>query len=185
VDRIFLHPQAQDFLFEYYRALRLIFNDVLGHLEVDYISIALLNPKQELLFLSSQPSIEQNLIEHGLWSIDPCLQFSGLSHTNVNVWNDLYKKSSLVSLKHYKLDKPKLNFALSKSIVHREYHINYSFGVKTDDPFVHINLLQGIETLVSMGKFCLQNILKEIYLDIPRDYFVKENSHLKLVTNNN
>lgn len=183
MDRIILHPQAQDFLFEYYRALRLIFNDVLGHLEVDYISIALLNPKQELLYLSSQPSIEQNLIEHGLWNKDPCLHALHLNLNEVHIWNDLYKKPALTPLKHYKLEKPGFKFALSKPIIYKDFQIIYSFGVKTEDPFVHINLLQAIETLVSIGKFCLQNIHKEIHLDIPKEYFIKENHYLKLVTN--
>lgn len=185
MDKIFLHAQAQNFLFEYYRALRLIFNDVLGHLEVDYISMALLNPKKELLFLSSQPSIEHNLIERRLWTLDPCLQFASFNNQEYLVWNHIYNQPELIGLRHYKIEKPNFKFAISKPIVHRDHHISYSFGVKTDDPFVHLNLIQNIETLVSMGKFCLQNILKEIYLDIPRDYFAKENNHLKLVTNNN
>ncbi len=185
MDRIFLHSQAQNFLFENYRAMRLIFNDVLGHLEIDYISIALLNPKKELLFLSSQPSIEHNLIERELWTIDPCLQFSSFGHQETLVWNIIYNKPELIALKHYKLEKPNFSFAISKPTLHQDYCINYSFGVKTDDPFVHLNLLQDIETLVSMGKFCLQNILKEIYIDVPRHYFAKQNAYLKLVTNNN
>jgi hypothetical protein len=183
VDRIFLHPNAQDFLFEYYRPLRIIFNDVLGHLEIDYISIAILNPKKELIFLSSQPSIEQNLIERGLWGNDPCLQFSGFSNNKITIWTEEYNKSDLISLKHYKLEKPKFKFAISNPIQYQNHYVSYSFAVKSEDPFVHINLINDIETLMSIGKFCLQNISKEITLDIPRDFFSKETNYLRLVRN--
>lgn len=40
------------------------------HLLVDYISIALLTPKAELLFFSSRPSIDWNIIEHNAWISD-------------------------------------------------------------------------------------------------------------------
>ena len=64
--KIKLHPNARDFLFENFAALRRIFSDVLGQLGIDYISIALINERGEIFFLSSNPSIEQNLIEKEL-----------------------------------------------------------------------------------------------------------------------
>jgi hypothetical protein len=65
-----LHPEAKAILFQHYDALTIIFQDVLGLFEVDYMSIAMLNAKHELLFLSSKPSIERNLIEQDLWRHD-------------------------------------------------------------------------------------------------------------------
>lgn len=47
-----LHPRAENFLFEEYITLRKIFSDVLGHLETDYISIALINSKGYRAILS-------------------------------------------------------------------------------------------------------------------------------------
>jgi hypothetical protein len=62
-----LHPAAKDFLFEHFATVGRVFSDVLGQFEVEYMSIALINPKGEMFFLSSHPSIEQNLIEKQLW----------------------------------------------------------------------------------------------------------------------
>lgn len=50
VKKIKLHPSAKDFLFENFAILRRIFSDVLGQLEIDYISIALINKENELFF---------------------------------------------------------------------------------------------------------------------------------------
>ncbi len=67
---ITLHPQAKELLFTHFRTLIKIFNDVLGHLEVDYMAIALLTARNELMFLSSTRAIESNLIEQNLWPLD-------------------------------------------------------------------------------------------------------------------
>jgi hypothetical protein len=184
VDKIKLHPQAQDWLFRYYRALRYIFNDVLGHLELDYISMALLNPQQELVFFSSQPSIEHNLIEHQLWQFDPCIQTAYLAPQESLIWPEIYQAPSFEQLKHYKLIKPKLEFVLSKAVATDNYAISYAFGVKSKDPEVHINLVNNTKTLLSIGKFCLHNILQELELNLlPPSYFKTNPQHLHLVVN--
>lgn len=61
---ITLHPQASDLLFKHYRVIARIFRNVLGQIEIDYMAIALLTPKDELLFFSSKPGIEWRMIEH-------------------------------------------------------------------------------------------------------------------------
>lgn len=57
-----LHPKAKEFLFEHFVTIRKVFSDVLGQVETDYISIALIKQMGQIFFLSSKPSIEQNLI---------------------------------------------------------------------------------------------------------------------------
>lgn len=184
VDRIKLHPQAQDWLFKYYRDLRFIFNDVLGHLELDYLSMALLNPKHELIFFSSQPSIEQNLIEHELWQNDPCIQSADLATQAPLIWHEIYQAPHFRQLNHYKLIKPKLEFVLSKAVVNQDTAISYAFGVKSKDPVVQLNLRNNTKILLSIGKFCLQNIIQELNLNIlPPDFFKNQAPHLHLVVN--
>lgn len=177
---ISLHPQAQNYLFEHYRSVRFIFNDVLGHLEVDYISIALLNVKSELMLLSSRPAIEHNLIERHLWKDDPCLQQSFFLNNKIHIWNHVYQEPGRLYLKHYKLEKPKLSFAMSIPAKHDQFHVAYSFGVKTLDESVHIDLMNKTQTLSAIGRFCLQNILSELHLAFSD---LSKQSHLKLISN--
>lgn len=83
-----LHPKARDFLFEHYATLNRIFSDVLGHLETDYISIALINQTAQIFFLSSKPSIEQNLIEKELWQFDGSYQPSFIYQEQPRLWSE-------------------------------------------------------------------------------------------------
>jgi hypothetical protein len=177
VDKICLHPQAQNLLFKYYRDLRLIFNDVLGHLEVDYLSIALINDKHQLFFLSSMPSIEQNLILKNLWQQDPCFQKAFFENETVLIWNHLYDD---IEMNHYKLALPKLAFAISIPSQFQDFKVNYSFGLKTQDPLVHFNLLENPNTLQSMGKYCLSNMVKIVGDEMG----MSQHAHLKLIFSN-
>lgn len=157
---IILHAQSKDLLFKYYRVLRLIFNDVIGHLEVDYLSIALLNKKNELCFVSSMPSIEQNLIAHDLWQQDQACLFN---NHDILIWPDIYLDNEL---RRYKMSIPKIEYAISIPSAHQSFKVNYSFGLKTADPLTHTALLANIDILVSMGKYTLSKILKVIEVDI-------------------
>lgn len=174
MDKITLHPQAQDLLFKYYRALRLIFNDVLGHLEVDYISIALLNEKNQLCFFSSRPSIEQNLIAHDLWTHDPCYQFKD---EQVIIWNE---REWDTYLNQYKLVIPQLAYALSVTDRFENHQISYSFGLETRDPTAHWHLKDNTAILKSIGKFCLLKILEIV----KKDLHEKTPPYLKIVVQN-
>jgi hypothetical protein len=173
VDKIILHPQAQNLLFKYYRDLRLIFNDVLGHLEIDYISMALLDDKNQLILFSSMPSIEQNLLLKDFWQQDLCLQKAFFNQDSVMIWNHAYDD---IALHHFKLAVPKLAFALSIPERFQDFKVSYSFGVKSQDPAVHLNLLDNQSTLKAMAKYCLINILRVVHPD--------NISHLKLIVSN-
>ncbi len=177
MDKTILHPQAQNLLFKYYRDLRLIFNDVLGHLEIDYISMTLLDEKNQLILLSSQPSIEQNLIIKNLWEQDPCCQKDFFLQDDILIWNHIYDD---IALHHYKLAVPKLAFAASIPDSFQDFKVAYSFGVSSQDPAVHLNLLDNQKTLRAMAKYCLINILKVVHGDITPNQL----SHLKLIISN-
>ena len=174
MDKITLHPKAPDLLFKYYRALRLIFNDVLGHLEIDYLSMALLNEKNQLCFFSSRPSIEQNLIEHQLWQQDPCYQFQDSSPI---IWNEAQWD---IRLNKFKLVIPQLGYALSIQDQFQNHQVCYSFGLETQDPFVHTHLRTHPQILKSIGKFCLSKILEIVKNDLQE----KTPPYLKVVVEN-
>ncbi|MDP3559285.1 MAG: flagellar biosynthesis protein FlgJ [Legionellaceae bacterium] len=159
-----LHPKAQDLLFQYYRTLSRIFNDVLGHLEIDYISITLLNDQNELLFLSSRPSIECNLIEHHLWSFDRSLHADFFQKNTAQLWETLYPEKWRTQLRHYKQEIPGYSMGVSIPSSFEEYRVVYSFALKSNNAIIKNNIMHKIEILLRMGRFCLQNIIKKIPL---------------------
>jgi hypothetical protein len=68
--------------------LKLIFSDVLGQLDIDYISIALINKERKLFFLSSNPSVEQHLIEMELWEYNFIYQEGFIDQNELKLWSE-------------------------------------------------------------------------------------------------
>ena len=98
----------------------------------------------------------------------------------IHIWNHIYQEPGRLYLKHYKLEKPKLSFAMSIPAKHEQFQVAYSFGVTTLDESIHMELMNKTETLSGIGRFCLQNILSELRLFYPE---LSNQSHLKLIPN--
>lgn len=161
---ITLHPQAREYLFEHFVMLKVIFNDVLGHLEIDYMSIALLNPQNELFFLSSKPSIECNLIENNLWAFDPSFQHEFFMQDKPQLWDEVYQNDWHALVRQYKQESPGFSMGISIPSVFDKYRVVYSFALKSTNESIKNNIANKIQTLLSMGKFCLRNIIQAIAL---------------------
>ncbi|WED43242.1 flagellar biosynthesis protein FlgJ [Legionella cardiaca] len=181
---ITLHPQAKDFLFEHYRTVKRIFSDVIGLLEIDYLAIALINPKNELFFLSSHPSIECNLIEHNLWQLDKSYHDKFIQQDQAQYWEELYPKTKENRLRHYKLEAQKFSIGIAIPARFAEYRVVYSFALKTSDKVTKSRLLTNLDTLINMGQFCLRNIIKTIPLPEKQQTFIAHKPTLKLIINN-
>lgn len=180
---ITLHPAAKDFLFRHYRGVRKIFGDVLGLLEVDYLSITIITPQHEVLFLSSQPAIECNLIEQGLWQYDPCLNDAFLHGNAHQYWHNLYIKPVHKKLIHYKQEIFNFGFGLAIPHLFRDYRVIYTFGLRATDAITRQKIENSITKLCDMGQYCLQNILKTI--ELPNKHNTTQSKPtLKLVINN-
>lgn len=179
-----LHPEVQSLLFQHYEPLRRIFCDVLGHLEIDYLSIALVNPDNEMFFFSSRRSIEQNLIINKLWQNDPIFQPDFFEVNKVGLWRDMYCKKSHNSLRHYKLEHPGFSQGISIPSFFEEYRVIYSFALCSSDKKTLANFMNKIEKLTYLGRYSLQKILKAIPLPKKQCVSKKRNPFLKLVINN-
>ena len=182
--KIELHPQAGDFLFQHYRSLLRIFNDVIGLFELDYISITLLNPQDKLLFLSSMPSIEYNLIENDLWQFDASFQKNFFLQDKVQLWDELYNDELLKPLQHYKQVIPKLNMGISVPASFEEYRVVYSFAFKSKNKTIQLNAVKNIKELLRIGLYCLQKIAKTIPLPDREVKYIKKKPSLTLIINN-
>lgn len=180
--KIDLHPQASAFLFQHYRTFLKIFSDVIGLLEIDYIAIALLNPQDKLLFLSSKPSIECNLIEHNLWQFDSSFQKDFFMQDQVHLWEDLYYEAGHKPILYYKQLLPKFSMGISVSSSFEEYRVVYSFALTSTNEITKKNAINKIDALLRMGLFCLQNIAKKIVLPDRQGVITKKPS-LKLIIN--
>ena len=181
VVKLKLHPKAHDCLFQHYRALRNIFHDVLGHLELDYVSMVLIGSSQELIFFSSLPSIELNLIELDLWRQDPILLLRDIGHEKFVAWDEVYNDAAFFTLKHYKMKKPGIVYGLSLPARFREFQVIYSFGKFQHGSILDQGLVKNIGTLKAMGKYCLQNIFEVVTVEELLAQSVEKKRHLYVV----
>jgi hypothetical protein len=181
--KIRLHPLAEDYLFKHYEILRRIFSDVLGQLETDYISIALIDQSGQLIFLSSKPSIEQNLIAKNLLEFDGSIKPHFVYQDKPCVWNDLYDSDVAQLLYQYKQEIPGLKTGISIPSDFMDYGVVFSFGFNSLTPLMEQQIYNECEKLLAMGKFCLREIIKAIPLP-NQQKIIKFKPRLELIINN-
>ncbi|HCJ1139183.1 flagellar biosynthesis protein FlgJ [Legionella pneumophila] len=160
-----LHPKAKDFLFEHYITMRKVFSDVLGQVETDYASIALINQAGQIFFMSSNPAIEQNLIEKSLWLFDGCYQPEFISQDQPKLWSELAHIGCIEAITKYKQTKPGLITGISIPTEYDSYRAIFSFGLKRINPYIQNKSSIHCEKLLAMGKFALRQIQE--YLTFP------------------
>lgn len=183
VRTIKLHPLAGEYLFKYYNTLRRLFSDVLGQLEIDYLSIALVDKSGQLIFLSSKPSIEQNLIEKNLFEYDGCFQPHFVYQDKPSLWTELYSAEYQESLFQCKQTVPHLEIGISIPADFEDYRAVFSFGFKTLGLLMQRKLLNQNVKLLALGKYCLREIIKAIPLP-KQNETIKLKPRLELIINN-
>ncbi|QDQ40693.1 flagellar biosynthesis protein FlgJ [Legionella geestiana] len=178
-NKIRLHPRAREFLFENYYTTHKLFSDVLGQLEVDYISMAFINSSRQIFFLSSAPSIEQNLIETGSWKYEGIYQPDFIFQDKPKLWAELPAAGSY--MKQQMENKNFCNIGISMIDTDDYHRIVFSFGFKKLQPLIESKHPQHCKKLLHLGKYCLRE-LKRTILFPELQKSVK--SQLRLIINN-
>ncbi len=176
-----LHPKAKEFLFEHFFTMRQVFSNVIGLLETDYISIALINLSGQIFFLSSKPSIEQNLIEKQLWLFDGCYQPSFITQEQPKLWSEFSHLDYTEEIKKYRQMEPGFVTGISIPTQYESYRAIFSFGLKRINPHIQTKSSLHCEKLLAMGKFALKQMQE--YLVFP-DKLAKTKPTLTLIINN-
>lgn len=158
IDNIKLHPRAKEFLFEYFVPVRRVFSNILGQVETDYISIALISPLGQIFFLSSKPSIEHNLIIKKLWQFDGNYQPDFVFQDKPKLWNEFSHLPHAKLIKHYRQIKTNLITGISIPTIYSAYRVVFSFGFKQINSHVQDKSSIYCEKLLAMGKYALRQI---------------------------
>ncbi len=183
VIEIKLHPRAKDFLFEHYVSLSKIFSNVLGLFETDYLSIALINQADQLFILSSNPSIEQNLIEKELWQYDGSYQSDFIFQDQPSLWSELYHPQYTNQLKQYKQENLSLVTGISIPTNIDLYRAVFLFGFKSIQPLIQQKTSSQCKKLLAIGKYCLNEIRAKIPFPDQQKH-VTNKPKLTLIINN-
>lgn len=180
---ISIHPQATDYLFKHYRVVSRIFLEVLGHLELEHMAIALLNKKGELIFLSRRPSVEWNLIEKNLWIHDASYQWDFILRNKACLWEELFHNEHFDVLKYYKLENPGFSMGISIPSMFEDYYVVYTFALKSTREIDKSNFINNIDKLEKMGRYCFQKICRAIPLPDCLNPYIVQKPKLKLIIN--
>lgn len=178
-----LHPKAKDYLFEHYITLRKIFSGVLGQVETDYLSIVFINQSNEIFFLSSKPSIEQNLIEKKIWQYDSCFQPSFINQNEPMLWSEFPCSEYSEQIKKYKLQNHDFMTGIIIPTVFKNYNVLFSFGFKKLCPLIQNKVQYQCDKLLAIGKYCLREIEAKVPLADEKKNFISK-PKLKLIINN-
>ncbi|KTD30430.1 flagellar biosynthesis protein FlgJ [Legionella maceachernii] len=163
--------------------MRKIFSDVLGQVETDYVSIALINQAGQIFFLSSKPSIEHNLIEKNLWSFDGCYQPGFINQDQPKLWSVLPHLDCIETIKKYKQIKPGFVTGTPSPLKYDSYKAIFSFGLKRINPYIQNKSSTHCQKLLAMGKFALRRIQE--YLTFPdKPPCITTKPKLTLIINN-
>ena len=122
-------------------------------------SLTLINNERELFFLSSNPSIEQNLIEKELWEYDSIYQDPFIYQNELKLWSELSPLAYPELLRRYKLHNQKLIDGISIPVDYGCYRAIFSFGFKKMNSLLHIKS-NNCEKLIMLGMYCLNKINK-------------------------
>lgn len=158
-----IHPRAQEILFEQKRKLSKIFREVLGHYEMDHLSIAVIKKNHEIFFLSSTPSIEFNLIEKNLWIYDDSYDPDFFRNPQCKLWSELFHKEKFIELRFIKQIVTGYVSGFSASVEFNNFYLVYSFATKSKRLDTEMEFFGLSNSLIKLGNFCFKKIVDEIF----------------------
>lgn len=129
---------------------------------LDHLSINIINPNKEIIFLSSTPQTGSNVCSSDLWLQDSSIHPKTYEHQKFYFWEDCYAKDFKAILKKEKELKNGLycGFICAQKV--EEFYILYSFATRFSDPKIKAHLHSSRNILKEMGNYCYNNI-KPLY----------------------
>lgn len=194
-----LHPEVLLAPFNHRKELLSKFRDVLGLLNLDYVSIEIVNPDDVYMFFSSLSSINYNVISNHLWPYDGGMSPSFFKAYSSYRWEQTYHVAFSKELKRIK--QGEFGFSDDLTLVRKvnNFYLLYSFASKSQS---NIGAYGGHhhDELLKIGDYCYKQI-RPIYLQYCDTYIpphihcfspyapgepqdiVSTRSHLRLVVN--
>jgi len=141
-----------------YNIIKKTYSAVLGLNAIDHLSINIVNPNGEMVFLSSTPYTGINICSSDLLTYDSSIHPKTYENRKFYWWEDCYASQMKFELKLEKEIKNNLSlgFILTKKV--ENFYILYSFATKEKDPEIKKIIEQYQGELVNMGDYCYSEI---------------------------
>lgn|GEM_PF-2245455 len=123
-----------------------------------HLSINIINPHNEIMFLSSTPNTGINVCGTDLWHYDSSITPEIFMNKDSYFWDDCYSKSAFLDLKKQKEIRNGIScgFIAVKRV--NDFVVMYSYGLDKDSPEFRNELLSFKKYLLEIGDSCFKKI---------------------------
>lgn len=165
---ITLHPQWLGKLFAHKSKSRAVFNDVLALYDVNHIAIAYINKDNQLLTLSSTPSLEYNMLSSTLWQYDNTYNPEWFRQCKQASWQSLYPAERYDELYYIKQIKPHYPIGLSMATKLDSEYVIYSIASTNNSEHTHEIFENHRDKLYQIAQYCMIH-LRSLLIDSDAD----------------
>jgi len=156
---ITLNPDFFTTLFRHQLAVRNVFKDVLGLYGISHVALTHINEKNQLLSLSSTPSLEFNLFYSQLWRYDKTYHPNWYPQEKPATWQSLYTADRYDDLYFLKQEKYQYALGLSLPIKFNHAYFIYSIASKAIEKDSHTVFKNDHALLYKIGHYCSNKLL--------------------------
>lgn len=186
-NRVKLHANLLDILFKHRTEILLRLSDIRGLLQIDHISMNIINSDNQLAIFSSTPSVEFNLVMQGLWQYDKSFFPILFENGSLLWWEEAYLIDYKKILKKIKEEKHGYTLGFGIARKYKNLNLVYSYATRSRDKNLKSYFECYRKDLQMLGDYAFKR-LYDIYLAYdhtapPIDKGSFEKNHLKLVVN--
>ena len=142
-----------------YKQIKKTYSEVLGLNAIDHLSVNIVNPDGEMVFLSSTPYTGINVCGGGLLRYDSSIHPDTYENKNFYWWEDCYSSNMKALLKLEKEEKNNLSFGFIVTKKIQDFYVLYSFASKEKDPDIKELIQKYKNIFVDMGDYCYSEIM--------------------------
>ena len=154
-----LHSKFLELLFTHQKTVNQVFKDVLGLHDINHIALSYVNHDQDMISLSSTPSLEFNLFSSDLWPFDRTYQSDWYEMCTASPWQALYAPTHYQAL--YDLKQQKHGYVIGLSFAEKleDGHMIYSIASLKDTPETRDLFATQQDDFYRIGQYCRQLLL--------------------------
>ena len=159
---VYPHNRLLSISLENFRAIKKVYQDVLGLRYIDHLSINIINPHGEIVFLSSTPLTGINVFANNLQRHDYSIHPFVFSKNSFYWWDECYEPAYFDQLKMVKERENNLStgFVCCERI--KGFYLLYSFASRENGEEIKANIYDLRENFIAMGRHCYDGV-RSIY----------------------
>lgn len=140
------------------QAIKRAYSDILGLQHLVHLSINVVDPRNEIMFLSATPNTGINVCGTNLWRFDKSISPTLYKNNKFYFWDDCYHKKAFWDLKIAKeiVNGIRCGFIVIEKV--NDYYIMYSYGLDQDSVEMREQIISMQKYFIEMGRYCFKRV---------------------------